>query len=338
MWNTILSGLAWKGQFKNISKNKSVFLEKVTISPIKNDVGVITHFLSIKEDITKKILLENQKSLSAKMESIGQLAAGIAHEINTPMQYVGDNANFLADAYISMTQVFNDFTTFLENGEEHTTEDIRDFYQTKMAEMDLEFIFEEVPGAIEQTRTGIERVTKIVKAMKDFAHPGSKEKAFFNLNNGLQNTVTISKNEWKYIAEIELDLDENIEGILCLQDELNQVFLNMIVNAAHAIAEKNQKTASSELGKIFIGTSIQDDNVIIKISDTGNGIKKENVDRIFDPFFTTKDVGKGTGQGLAIAHDIIVNKHKGQIKVESELGVGSVFLIELPINGNNGKA
>ncbi len=334
LWKTITSGKPWKGQFKNINKDGNIFWEQATISPIKNEKNILTHFLAIKKDITEKILLENQRSLSQKMESIGQLAAGIAHEINTPMQYVGDNANFLADAYTSMTQVFNDFTTFLEDGNIHTQIEIHDFYKDKMAEMDLEFIFEEVPEALDQTKTGIERVTKIVRAMKDFAHPGSKEKAYYNLNKGLQNTITISKNEWKYIAEIDKNLDDNLTEVLCLQDELNQVFLNMIVNSAHAIDEKNKKNEVEELGTITITTIKKDNSAIVKIADTGNGIKQENIDRVFDPFFTTKEVGKGTGQGLAIVHDIIVTKHGGTISVESEIGVGTTFTIELPINGN----
>ncbi len=333
LWDTILNGKVWKGQFKNIGKTGNVFWEKATISPIKNDAGKLTHFLEIKEDITEKILVENQRLLSQKMESIGQLAAGIAHEINTPMQYVGDNANFLADSYSAMTKVFMDFNTFLENENDYSSKEIREFYQNKKEEMDLDFIFEEVPEALEQTKIGIHRVTKIVRAMKDFAHPGSKEKAYFNLNNGLQNTVTISKNEWKYVAEIELKLDENLKEILCLQDELNQVFLNIIVNSSHAISEKNQKNNRDELGKIIIETKKEDETAVIKISDSGNGIKKSIIDKVFDPFFTTKDVGKGTGQGLAIVHDIIANKHKGKISVESEEGIGTTFIIELPING-----
>jgi len=333
LWETIQKGKVWKGQFKNIGKTGNVFWEKVTISPIKNDAGKLTHFLEIKEDITEKILVENQRLLSQKMESIGQLAAGIAHEINTPMQYVGDNANFLADSYSAMTKVFMDFNSFLEDGKNYSNNEIREFYQNKKEEMDLDFIFEEVPEALEQTKIGINRVTKIVRAMKDFAHPGSKEKAYFNLNNGLQNTVTISKNEWKYVAEMELKLDDNLKEILCLQDELNQVFLNIIVNSSHAISEKNQQNNSNELGKIIIETNKKNDTAIIKISDSGNGIKKSIIDKVFDPFFTTKEVGKGTGQGLAIVHDIISNKHRGKISVESEEGVGTTFIIELPING-----
>ncbi|MDA3861946.1 MAG: PAS domain S-box protein [Melioribacteraceae bacterium] len=332
LWKTISLGKSWKGQFKNIDKHNNIFWEQATISPIINETGIITQFLAIKEDITEKLLQENQRSLSNKMESIGQLAAGIAHEINTPMQYVGDNANFLADSYSSMTKVFFDFNAFLEDGNNYTNDEIRDFYQDKKEEMDLDFIFEEVPEALEQTKIGIEHVTKIVKAMKDFAHPGAKEKAYFDLNKGLQNTVAISKNEWKYVAEIDLNLDESLTEILCLQNELNQVFLNMIVNSAHAIEEKNKKNNANELGKITIETKRKDQIAFVKFSDTGSGIKKKDIDRIFDPFFTTKEVGKGTGQGLAIVHDIIVNKHNGKIFVESEEGIGTSFNIELPLN------
>jgi PAS domain S-box-containing protein len=333
LWKTIKSGKPWKGQFKNINKEGNAFWEQATISPIKDKKGKITNFLAIKVDITKKLLQENQNSLSQKMESIGHMAAGIAHEINTPMQYVGDNANFLADSYSAMTSVFFDFNAYLEDGNAYSNDEIREFYQNKKEEMDLEFIFEEVPEALKQTKIGIDHITKIVRAMKDFAHPGSKEKVYFNLHSGIQNTAAISKNEWKYVAEIEFDFDDKSSEILCLQDELNQVFLNMFVNSAHSIADKNAIEKSDTLGKITIKTDKNDKTVLITISDTGNGISKENIKKIFDPFFTTKDVGKGTGQGLAIAHDIIVNKHGGTITVDSEIGVGSVFIIELPIDG-----
>jgi|GEM_PF-1416414 len=337
LWKTIKNGDIWKGQFKNIGKSGNVFWEKTTITPIKDIKGDITNFLAIKENVTEKILLENQRSLSQKMESIGLLAAGIAHEINTPMQYVGDNVNFLADSYGAMTSVFFDFSAFLKDEKNYNDTEIREYFKKKTSEMDLEFIFNEIPEALEQTKTGITHVTKIVRAMKDFAHPGSKEMTYFNLNSGIENTVTISKHEWKYIANIELNLDENLKEVLSLQDELNQVFLNMIVNSAHAIEEKRVKMGISELGKISISTIMKDENAIVKISDTGNGISNKNLNRIFDPFFTTKDVGKGTGQGLAIAHDIIVNKHSGNIFVDSEEGIGTTFTIELPINGKRVK-
>ncbi len=343
LWNTILNGRIWKGEFKNIAKSGRIFWEKATISPMRNNKNVITHFLAIKEDITEQIRVQNQLALSQKMESIGQLAAGIAHEINTPLQYVGDNMNFLNDSYKAMLDVLFDFNAFLEDGNEYSKDEIREFYQNKKEEMDLEFIYEEVPQAIEQTMSGINRVTKIVRAMKDFAHPGTKKKAYQDLNKGIENTVTISKNEWKYVADVKLNLDKNISAVFCLLDELNQVFLNMIVNAAHSIAEKIGEHPEPELkGEIYIETkkeSLPDgDNIIIKFSDTGNGIKKENITKVFDPFFTTKEVGKGTGQGLAIAHDIIINKHNGSIAVESKVGQGTTFTIRLPIDEKVKKA
>jgi len=337
LWRTILRGEIWKGELKNTSKTGETFWESVTISPIKNNENIITHFIAIKEDITERIRVQNQLALSQKMESIGQLAAGIAHEINTPLQYVGDNINFLSDSYKAMLDVLFDFSAFLEDGNEYTNDEIRDFYQNKKEEMDLEFIYEEVPQALEQTEIGINKVTKIVRAMKDFAHPGTKKKAYQDLNKGIENTVTISKNEWKYVADVELNLDKNITAVFCLLDELNQVFLNMIINAAHAIAEKvGEKPEQSLRGKIYIETKKESlpegDNIIIKFSDTGNGIEQGNINKIFDPFFTTKEVGKGTGQGLAIAHDIIINKHNGKISVESVVEKGTTFTITLPID------
>ncbi len=336
LWDTILEGKIWAGEFKNISKSGEAFWERATISPIMNNRNVITNFIAIKEDITKQIDVQNQLALAQKMESIGQLAAGIAHEINTPLQYVGDNINFLSDSYKAMLNVLYDFSAFLEDGNEYSNNEIREFYQRKKEEMDLEFIYEEVPQAIEQTIGGIDKVTKIVRAMKDFAHPGVKKKAYQNLNKGIEDTVIISKNEWKYVAEIELKLASDIPAVFCLLDELNQVFLNLIVNAAHAIAEKIGDRPEVNLkGSIVIESRKinldGEDNIEIKISDSGNGIKKGNINKIFDPFFTTKEVGKGTGQGLAIAHDIVVNKHNGKIYVDSELGKGTTFTIVLPI-------
>ena len=336
LWDTITKGKTWKGEFKNISKSGKIFWESATITPMRNNKNEITHFLAIKEDITEKISVQNQLALAQKMESIGMLAAGIAHEINTPLQYVGDNINFLSDSYKAMTDVIFDFSAFFEDGNNYNEDEIREFYQNKKEEMDLEFILEEIPEAIYQTKEGINKVTKIVGAMKDFSHPGAKKKAFYDLNKGIEDTIIISKNEWKYVADVEMNLDKSIKAVYCLLDELNQVFLNLIVNAAHAIEEKlGEKPQLSDKGKIIVETIRKSkpggDYIIITIKDSGNGIKKENINKIFDPFFTTKEVGKGTGQGLAIAHDIIVNKHEGNISVESEVGKGTTFRISFPI-------
>ncbi len=325
LWNTISNGNQWVGRFQNIKKNGEVFWENVTISPIKNMGGEITNYLAIKEDITEKIKVENQLAVAQKMESIGQLAAGIAHEINTPMQYVGDNTSFLKEAFESVNNFINSIS---DNADENSTFNLSSEIKKLKDEIDLEFLVEEIPNALDQSKIGIDRVTKIVKAMKDFAHPGEKDKSFHDINHGIEVTATISKNEWKYVADLELNLKPDLPNVYCLQDELNQVILNMIVNAAHAI----EKVAEREdrKGIIKISTDADDQFVHITISDSGEGISQENLHKIFNPFFTTKEVGKGTGQGLSIAHDIIVNKHNGQLDVNSKVGKGTEFHIKLP--------
>jgi len=266
------------------------------------------------------------------MESVGILAAGIAHEINTPMQYIGDNASFLKDSLVTFKQYFQKIDEILkENANQNIMQEVIRAIENARSEFDVEFLMEEVPQAIEQTQVGIGKVNKIVHALKDFAHPSSKEKSFSDLNHGIEVTITISKNQWKYVADLETDLAHDLPLINCVLDEVNQVILNMIINAAHAIEDKLGKEPT-EKGKIRVQTLVKDDYAIIKISDNGHGIKPENLSKIFDPFFTTKEVGKGTGQGLAIGHDIIVNKHKGFISVNSVYGEGTEFTIKLPIS------
>lgn len=331
IWKTISSGKEWSGKVQNKSKNNSLYWANVTLSPIKNLKGEITNYLGIMEDITEKMVAENRNAISQKLESIGQLAAGIAHEINTPLQYINDNSSFLRDAFSSIQNFLSALEENLHKATCKESEQFKLFIQNLKNQFDLDYIVSEIPRAIEQSQVGIDRVTKIVRAMKDFAHPGSKEKAYYDINHGINVTVTISKNEWKYNADIELNLDETLPDVYCLQDELNQVILNMIINSSHAIEEKFGKE-SGKKGLIKIETKKQNDFAIIKISDNGKGIKPENINKIFDPFFTTKQVGKGTGQGLAISHDIIVNKHGGQIYVESNYGIGTTFTIIIPIN------
>jgi PAS domain S-box-containing protein len=285
-------------------------------------------FVIVFKDVTEKINTENQIAVMQKMESIGHLAAGIAHEINTPMQYVGDNTSFLKDSFGSFLEFINSIIPDVSNSEKPCS--TKDKIIALKEKLDIDFLVAEIPLAIEQSQVGIEKVSKIVRAMKDFSHPGNKEKSYNDINRGIEVTSTISKNEWKYVAEFETDLDSSLPNVYCLQDELNQVILNMIVNAAHAIAEKTNNGKEGK-GKIKIATKQEDNYAIITISDTGKGIKSENLDKIFDPFFTTKKVGKGTGQGLSIVHDIIVNKHSGFINVNSVLDKGTIFKIKLPI-------
>lgn len=315
------------------SKNGENKVISLKISAIKDVNKYFKGVVIVFNDITQQLKAETQKSLSQKLESIGQLAAGIAHEINTPLQFVGDNAYFLNDGFTSLFELI-DLTDNCLN-DENTTDlfEIAKKYNDLKVDIDYDFLKEEIPKAIERSQNGIKRVSKIVQAMKSFAYHSGKKKSLSNINKGIEVTVAISRNEWKYVADLIMLLDDNIPLVVCSLDEINQVILNMIVNAAHAIEERYGKETSNK-GEIKIVTSVENEFVIIEISDTGIGIDQEKINRIFDPFYTTKEVGKGTGQGLAISHDIIVNKHNGKILVESERSKGTIFKIHLPVKGN----
>ncbi len=303
----------------------------ITINPLPSDSVKLPGFVIIGSDITEKKKMDTQIVFSQKMESIGQLAAGIAHEINTPMQYIGDNMVFLRNAFTDFCN-FNQHVIELVKAVESgtVTGEMLSAALGEKSRLDMEFLASEIPLAIEQSMKGIDRVSKLVLAMKDFSHPGTTGKIFSDINSGIEGTITISKNEWKYVADLKTDLDSHLPLVYCVINEINQVVLNMIVNAAQAIKDAIVP-GSGDKGLITIKTERKGDFVAIAISDTGVGIPGPMMHRIFDPFFTTKDVGVGTGQGLAIAHNIIVNKHNGGINVESEVGKGTVFTICLPI-------
>jgi two-component system, NtrC family, sensor kinase len=267
-----------------------------------------------------------------KLESVGQLAAGIAHEINTPVQFISSNIDFLEQSFAEIASLLDHLHVILEaaglgRSDEQITVQLRDLLE----QSDLEYLKTEIPASISQTKDGIKRVATIVHAMKDFSHPSSKEKVAYNLNKIIETTVLISRNEWKYGADLKMDLDSNLPSVPCLVDELGQVILNLIMNAAQAIDEKNKHNSTERKEEIRITTKAVDSLVEIRIQDTGAGIPSRIQDRIFDPFFTTKEVGKGTGQGLAISHDVITKKHSGTLTFETEEGVGTTFIIRLPI-------
>ncbi len=275
--------------------------------------------------------MEIQLRQAQKLESIGQLAAGIAHEINTPIQFVGDNTRFIRDAVVDLERIADArdrLIAAIKQGSD-TAELIAE-YDELMKEVDYAYLREEIPKSIDQSLEGIARVAGIVRAMKEFSHPGVEEKTPIDINAAIQSTVTVSRNEWKYDAELEMDLDPTLPLVPCLPGDFNQVILNILVNAAHAIRDATDKESRGK-GVIRVTTRSEGSWAKIMISDTGMGIPETILSRIFDPFFTTKGVGKGTGQGLAIAYSAIVDKHGGTIGVESQVGEGSTFLIRLPI-------
>ena len=275
--------------------------------------------------------LERALSQSQKLESVGRLAAGIAHEINTPTQYVGDNIEFLQIAYESIVSLLGMFRQIVDAAAAGSVApQLLSEANELVKNANLEYLMTQIPRAIEQSLEGIERISSIVQAMKEFSHPGTVEKTFADLNHCIRSTVTVSRNEWKYVADLDTDLDSGLPPVCCLPGELNQVFLNLIVNAAHAIGDVVGDGADGK-GKIVMSTRRDWDWVEIRIADTGSGIPEKIREHIFDPFFTTKDVGRGTGQGLAIARNVVVDKHGGTITFDTKTGTGTTFIIRLPI-------
>jgi len=280
-------------------------------------------------DITERKNLERRLHIAQKLESVGELASGVAHEINTPIQYVGDSVLFVQEAFAEVAKVLAVQAELTEACREAGFRaDLVQRIDALGQEADLEFVLEEVPKACERALGGTGRVATIVRAMKNFAHPGDGEKKAVDINAALENTIIVAKNEWKYVAEVVTDFDA-LPMVHCLPGDINQVFLNILVNAAQAIGDVVGN--SGDKGTITIATRRGEGEVIVSITDTGTGISPEIRNKIFNPFFTTKEVGKGTGQGLAIVHDIIVERHGGVIDVESEPGRGTTFIVRLPV-------
>ena len=295
--------------------------------------GVAVRVDGMSEDITERTVLREQLLQAQKLESVGQLAAGIAHEINTPTQYIGDNVRFLKDAFHDLKDILASYERMLSAARDHSLSDDTIQEVTAAAEQaDAGYLLEEIPKAIDQTLEGVTRVSTLVSAMKEFSHPGTKEKALMDLNHAIDSTITVARNEWKYVADMETDFDPSLPLVSCHAGEFNQVILNLIVNAAHAIADVIRE-GDQEKGKIKIKTENHLDWAEIRIQDTGPGIPENVRSRIFDPFFTTKEVGKGTGQGLAIARSVVVDKHGGTIHFETRMGKGTTFVIRLPHDG-----
>ncbi len=289
--------------------------------------GAVVSFL----EIPQRSITSDELSHAHQLESVGKVTAGIAHEINTPVQFIGDSMTFLDSAFTDLSQLLSKYKEMRDAAEAGfvSTALIADVKTTE-EEIDLEFLEEEIPKSIKRTLDGAYRVGEMTRAVKEFTYPDQNEKVAVDLNAALQNALIIARNEYKYVADLETDLGD-LPPVFCLIGHLNQVFLNIVVNAANAIAAPCNE--DSRKGKILIQTRSEGDNVLISISDTGCGIPEEIRDRIFDAFFTTKAAGKGTGQGLAIARSIVVDKHFGTLDMDTQVGHGTTFFIRLPVDG-----
>lgn len=291
--------------------------------------GKTKMIVAIVEDVTEKSRLEIELSHAQKLESVGRLAAGIAHEINTPIQFVGDNVNFLSGSFEQLLALCNMYRELCAKGADAPLSEADLARQRQQEEeADLDYIRSAVPTSIVSTIDGVGRVARIVQSMKAFAHPDRGERSIADINTALRNTLTVATNELKYVAKVETELGE-IPAIPCFLSDLNQVFLNLLVNAAHAIGDAIGQ--SGQHGTISVRTYVENNNVVVAIRDTGTGIPLAVQSKIFEPFFTTKPVGKGTGQGLALARSVVVEQHGGTITFETEMGKGTTFFVRLPL-------
>ena len=329
----------FEGEIFNYRKDGRGYWLSISLTPICDEADVHQGFIAIEMDITERkraeeILFQKEQQLlqAQKLEAVGQLAAGIAHEINTPTQYVGDNIRFLEESFEGMTRLLQIQEQLIEAYQTNSADEtLKAQVKSTAKEIDVEFLTEETPRAIRQSLDGIERVAKIVGSMKEFAHPGSAEKRDADIHRAIETTVTVASNEWKYVAEIECDFDPTLRSVPVVLREFNQVILNIIVNAAHAIGDTVKNNGQQRKGSIKITTKHAGEWAEIRIADTGGGIPVSARAKIFDPFFTTKEIGKGTGQGLAISRSVIVDKHQGAIEFETEEGKGTTFIIRLPL-------
>jgi PAS domain S-box-containing protein len=311
----------------NFRKDKRPFWGSVEIQPIRDSTGGVLHFVGVMEDITEREKMEAERRLSQKLESVGQLASGIAHEINTPIQFVGDSITFLDEAWQSIEPLVD--AARLDPGAAGEIDGAADNPEVELRNADVDFLLENFPIAIARARDGVDRVSSIVRAMKGFAHPDHGELVKTDVNQALRDTVIVARNEYKYVGTLTIECG-TLPLVRCRISSINQVLLNLIVNAAHALADRKH---TPETGRIEIKSRCEQDWAVITVTDNGCGIPEEIKDRIFDPFFTSKEVGRGTGQGLTIARAIVVDQHEGRLLFRSKVGEGSAFEMWLPVAG-----
>jgi len=313
-----------------IAKSGEAVAVLLSAAAHRDPEGQLLSLVMVGLDLSERRRLELELRHAQKLEALGQLSAGVAHEINTPMQYIGDNLSFIGDCFQELLPLLELAAAAPRQLQEQPTADLAARFAAAAEAADLDFARERLPRAVESARDGVARVSRIVEAMKAFSQPQS-EMGPTDLNRCLADTLTVARNEYKYVAEVETEFGE-LPSAICNASELNQVFLNLIVNAAHAIEARYGD--SGHKGRIRIATRCeQGERLRISISDDGAGIPEAIRHRVFDPFFTTKEVGKGTGQGLAISRSIVVERHGGSLGFDTEPGRGTTFHVCIPVQG-----
>ena len=330
------SNVASCGVVESIAKHSSGKTIPVEVSLSMSRFDRRPEFHAFIHDLSARHELQSRMMHLEKMESLGKLSAGLAHEINTPMQFIGDNLSFLKSSLDTLFPILSETREFLkETG--HLVPERSQAISSLIQEADLEFLLENMPEAVESTVHGIEKIAQITLAMKEFANPGFTSKSMANVDRMLQNVVTVARHAWEKVAELELSLQCQDHLLECMPAELSQVFASMLLNACDTIQEKMEAGTYSR-GRITIETGVEDSNLCIHFRDDGMGIPESIRKKIFDPFFTTRDVGKGMGQGLTIAHAVVVEKHMGSIRFQTELHQGTCFTISIPLQSERGKA
>lgn len=303
--------------------------------PIRDANGNLKHIAWFAKDISERKQMETELRLAQKLEAVGQLAAGIAHEINTPAQYVGDNIDFLENSLSEMVGITDICAKYCQAAiSGPVSPETAEQAQAALDNADLCYIIEEAPKALAQSKEGIQQISKIVQAMKAFSHPGGEHMEYTDLNSLIKNTATVTRSEWKFVADIVFDLDPTAPKVRCHPQAIGQVILNLIVNASHAIRDTIDQ-APGEMGQITISTARSDEEVRICVADTGPGIPEAIQHKIFDPFYTTKGVGVGTGQGLSLARTTIVDGHGGTLDFQTIKGQGTQFFVRLKIDNSD---
>ncbi len=291
--------------------------------PVESDGGGQPRRIAgVQLDVTERKEAERRLATAERLESVGKLAAGVAHEINTPIQFVSDSLHFIRDAAHELLQLTGGLRSM-------AAADAANSNRVAALSADLPYLAEHLPKAIERSLDGLQRVAEIVGSMRELAYPDRPEMADVDLNHLIRIALVVARSEYKPVAEVELDLSP-LPAVRCHGGELNQVLLNLLVNAAHAVAAAVD--GSAHKGLITVASRLDGDSVLISVADSGTGIAEDIRHRIFEPFFTTKEVGRGTGQGLALSHNIIVKRHRGTIDFHSEVGKGTVFFVRLPLD------